>query len=271
MNRAGCEILCPLMRVLPRSKFLIKPMKKPRPFLSMHHRGFTLTEALVAIVILISLAILALSGLSKLRAVGDKAVAARNLSQLQLANASHAADHGGKFVPVYSFDEDGVKTSQWTSNPDFLVHFKADGLHDSKGKVAASLPINLMDPVTSRAKKKGFDDIASSYGYNTEGLPGYKLPGASAAYTLSQLASPNRTVAFSTATDWIVCHGSRFRWTGTAAVEGRSTDQKMAFRHKGKALVAYYDGHVGEVSFDDLRTIDKQGGKTHPFWLGTAK
>lgn len=246
-------------------------MKKPNPNHSRHHGGFTLTEILVVIIILITLAVLALSGFSKLRSAGDKTVAARNLSQLQLANASYAADNGGKYVPVYSFDENGGKTSQWTSNPDFLAHFKADAVYDSKGRVSTSLPLNLMDPVAARAKKKGFDDLAASYGYNTEGLPGYKLPSTSASYTISQMPSPDRTMAFSTATDWIVCYVSRFRWTGAAATEGRTNDQKMAFRHKDKALVAYYDGHVGEVSIEDLRKIDKQGGKSHPFWLGTAK
>lgn len=246
-------------------------MKNPNMIHFPRRSGFTLTETLVVIVILITLAVLALSGFSKLRSAADKAVAARNLSQLQLANASYAADHGGKYVPVYAFDENGGKTSQWTSNPDFLAHFKADGVYDSKGKVSTTLPLNLMDPVAARAKKKGFDDLASSYGYNTEGLPGYRLPATSASYTLSQMPSPDRTMAFGTATDWIISYVSRFRWTGAAATEGRTTDQKMAFRHKGKALVVYYDGHVGEVSFEDLRKIDRQGGKSNPFWLGTAK
>ena len=246
-------------------------MKTTNPDCPRKAGGFTLTEALVVTVIIIVLAVLALSGFSKLRAAGDKVLATRNLAQLQLANATYAADHGGKYVPVYSFDENGGRTSQWTSNPDFVALFKADGAYDSNGRVSTSLPLQLMDPVTVRAKRNGFNDLASSYGYNTEGLPGYRLPATSASYTISQVPSPERTMVFSTATDWIVCHVSRFRWTGAAATEGRTNDQKMAFRHKGKALVAYYDGHVGEMSVEDLRQIDTKGGKTNPFWLGTAK
>lgn len=233
--------------------------------------AFTLTETLVVIVILVTIALLAFSGLSRMRNAADKATSTRNLAQLQLANASYAADNAGKYVPIYSFDESRTKTSQWTSNPDFLIHFKADGVYTSTGKVSTKLPLNLMDPVTVRAKKKGYDTLDASYGYNSTGLPGYNQPSIAAAYRMSQLSSPERTAAFITATDWIVHHGSRFKWAEAAAVEGRTNDQKMAYRHGRKALVAYYDGHVGEVSTSDIREIDKQGGVNHAFWNGSSK
>lgn len=74
-----------------------------------------------------------------------------------------------------------------------------------------------------------------------------------------------------TATDWIVKYERRFLWVGKAAVEGLTGNQIMAYRHNGKAIVAYYDGHVGEVSMADMKRLDAKGGKQNAFWKGDAK
>ena len=67
-----------------------------------------------------------------------------------------------------------------------------------------------------------------------------------------------------------VNYAARFRWQGAEAVEGASTNQKIAYRHHDKALVVFYDGHTEEISMADMRRFDALGGSNHPFWKGDA-
>jgi len=108
------------------------------------------------------------------------------------------------------------------------------------------------------------DKLFASYGYNREGMPALKA-NTDQSFTVNQVTSPTRTAAFVTATDWIVTYKSRFRWEENP-VEGKSTDQKMAYRHGNKAVVVYYDGSSGFVSPEDVRAFDSKGGAKHPFW-----
>jgi prepilin-type processing-associated H-X9-DG protein len=56
----------------------------------------------------------------------------------------------------------------------------------------------------------------------------------------------------------------------SALEKGKTTDQRIAYRHGGKAVVVYYDGSTGMVSPEDIRDIDKKGGASHPFWKANA-
>lgn len=248
-------------------------MKPTQPSKGARAGAFTLTEMLVTIIIIITLAVIAFSGLSKMRKSGDKVIALRNLSQVQLANASYATENNGMFVPVYSFDDAGAKYTHWFRRADFLGHLKGEAtVYDDNGNVNWTLPTSLLDPVSVRAKKESWNMIDGSFGYNANGLPnpGWGKPNGAPAFRITQLTSPERSAAFMTATDWNVSYTSRFKWQ-SAPVEGLSRDQKMAYRHDKKALVAYYDGHVGEVSIADIKKIDSQGGANHIFWKGDAK
>jgi prepilin-type processing-associated H-X9-DG protein len=234
--------------------------------------AFTLTELLVVIVIIITLAALAISGTSRMRKAGDKAAATRSLSQVQIANAGFAADNNGQFVPIYAFDDKGANYTHWFRRADFLSYLKGDSsLYYANGNVNWSLPTNMLDSVAVRAKKESYNTMDGSFGYNANGIPsGWGKPNGAPAFRTSQLTSPERSAAFMTATDWNVTYASRFKWQ-TSPTEGLSRDQKMSYRHNGKALVAYYDGHLGEVSIGDLKKIDNEGGSNHIFWKGDAK
>jgi prepilin-type processing-associated H-X9-DG protein len=234
--------------------------------------AFTLTELLVIIVIIITLVAFGFSGLSKMRKAGDKVAATRSLAQVQLANAGYAADNNGQFVPIYAFDDKGATYTHWYRRADFLGYLKGESsVYYPNGNVNWSLPTNMLDPVAVRAKKESYNTMDGSFGYNANGLPsGWGKPNGAPAFRTSQLTSPERSAAFMTATDWNVSYASRFKWQSTPT-EGLSRDQKMAYRHSGKALVAYYDGHIGEVSIADLKKIDGEGGANHIFWKGDAK
>jgi len=235
--------------------------------------AFTLTELLVTIVIIIIIAVLSLSGLTRMRQSADRIVATRNLSQIQLANAGYAADNNGQYVPVYEFDNDGRYFVAWMYNPKFLSCLKSEAsVYRSDGTVDRSLPLNLLDPITVRAKQLYNDQIRASFGYMIDAVPGqgWGVPGAKPSFKISQLTSPERTAAFVTATDWIVNYQNRFKWE-TAKEEGYVGEQRLSYRHNGKALVVYYDGHVGAVSVADIRKIDTQGGSANIFWKGDAR
>jgi prepilin-type processing-associated H-X9-DG protein len=54
-------------------------------------------------------------------------------------------------------------------------------------------------------------------------------------------------------------------------VEGKTNDSKIAYRHNGKAVVGYYDGHGGVISMAEMRKIDTLGGINNVFWGGDKR
>lgn len=71
------------------------------------HRGFTLTELLVVIQIIVVIAALSLVSVRRIRDMADKTTAIPSFSQPQIANASYATDHNRNYVPYLVHDENG--------------------------------------------------------------------------------------------------------------------------------------------------------------------
>lgn len=88
--------------------------------------GFTLTELLVTIVIIITLAAMSFLGLSHMRAAGDRIGATRSLAQIQLANAGYAIDHNGVYMPIEVFDDKGSSFVAWYESTKFLSYIKGE-------------------------------------------------------------------------------------------------------------------------------------------------
>ncbi len=234
-------------------------------------RAFTLVELLVTITIIIAIAALSFMGISKMRKSGDRVVAIRNMSQLQLANASYASDNNGKYVPTDEWNDEGSGYVKWSDNPQFVRFLKPDAAVYSTGGIDATLPLGMMDPTVVRAKKLMYNEVQANYAYNKTGMTGgWATPGARPSYTVSQVTDPSRSAVFFSATDWNTDHIRRFLWTGAAAVEGKTRDGKIAYRHNNKAIVIYYDGHAGEITQADIRRIDGLGGANNIFWKANA-
>jgi prepilin-type N-terminal cleavage/methylation domain-containing protein/prepilin-type processing-associated H-X9-DG protein len=234
-------------------------------------RGFTLVELLVVILIIITVSALTLIGINKMRQSANKAVAVRNISQLHVANAGYASEHNGKYMPVYAFDKDSKIATMWFCSPMFLDYLGGSGSSLKSMNNENTVPINMMDPAVVLAKKSKYDSYDASFGYNHEGIDGsyWGDPNAERSFRVQQIVSPGRSAAFLTATDWIAKYSGRFAWKGAGAVEGKTEDGKIAFRHGGKALVVYYDGHVGEITMADLKRIDSGSdpkGDKNLFW-----
>jgi prepilin-type N-terminal cleavage/methylation domain-containing protein len=245
---------------------------KTQPMPHTRNRGYTLVELLIVVSILAILALLTLFMFPKFRESADKAKSVRNIAQLQYANATYAADHNGEFLKVFAFDDEGSGYVAWCNNSDFLGILEGSAAFLPDGSVDKTIPPDTLDPKAYRARGKWHDTFTNSYGYNGEGSAGnngWGSPGAMRGFRTGQLTAPERTAAFLTATDWLAKYGGRFHWKDKP-VEGYQNG-KIAYRYNNKALVAYYDGHVGEVSMEDMKRIDAQGGQKNIFWDADAK
>lgn len=230
--------------------------------------GFTVTELLVVIVIIVIIAAISVGGMAKIRQKADKVNSTRNLSQLQLANASYSTDRNGNFVPLYQNNEDGQRIGFWYQNPDFLANLSGDVL-DASGNRARSAPSSKLDPKVLRAKNAMYYSMAASYGMNDNGILGQTGPNVAPSHNHNRIPSPAQSMAFATATDYRTTYNSRFKWKG---VDSKTSDGAIAYRYDGKALIVYFDGHVGEVSEGDMKLIDSsRGGKIGSFWKPTAE
>lgn len=232
----------------------------PRP-----QRGFTLTELLVVIGIVVVIAALSMMGLNRMRAAGDRAATISIMRQLHVANTGYANDHGGQYVPLVSKDKGGAISMEWYRDPAFLAYLTGDpDLAVKSGEV--TVPTSVLDPVVVRARKRHWDRLSASYGFNSTGLSYPTDDGSTPfCYRIHQIADPARTAFIVTATDYTVNYAGRYLWRDMP-IEGKTTNSKMAYRHGGKAVVAYYDGTTGFIGMDDMRRIDANGGRDNPFW-----
>jgi len=190
-------------------------------------RGFTLVELLVVITIIILLAALSVGMLVRMRDQAFKATTTRNISQLQIASASCAEK-----IPV-------------TMCPSMPMMMKV---------CASASDIRIL---TSSA-------ILPATCVMLPGTPsGVHGPNLKPSHSLNRVPNPSESMAFATTTDFRVTYNSRLKWKG---VDGKTNDGALAYRHGGKALVVYFDGHVRELTQRDMKNIDAtKGGKNSTF------
>lgn len=227
-------------------------------------RGFTLTELLVVILMIAVLATLAFLGTRRVRDMADKANSIRNLAQLQVANASYAADHNGRCVPIRANDSSGTPT-RWFQNRDFLANL-IGGFVDASGEQSEYIPLGMLDPKVVRGKKSLSNRIYSSYGMNDTTLQLGGEPDLNSAHNMNQVADASRTMIFATATDFRVTYNSRYKWDFKNPNDSKTAAGDLAYRHGDKVLAVHFDGHVGEMSKGDFEAIDTRGGKNNAFW-----
>ena len=213
------------------------------------HRGFTLVELLVVIAIIAVLVAVGATAVFRFRKSADKTVTLSNLRQIQAANVSYSADHSSRFLPP----EDTVNgvTVEWWKNPEFVSLLKsAEATYGNGGTVDVTLPLSLMDPAVVKEKDAGFDELAGSYAYNTQGMP--EENGVKKGYGLPLVGDPGRTAAFITA-----------EFSANGVVDHASAGE-IAYRHDDKAIVVYYDGHASPIKEEEV--TNAEGGPTGAFW-----
>lgn len=227
--------------------------------------GFTLTELLVVILIIAILAALSLFGMRRMRAMADKAGSVRNLSQLQIANMSYATDHNGDFVPLKEQQGNGPVTGRWFLNLEYLANLTGMPPEELERNKSTAIPLEMLDPKVVRARMPLYDRVYTSYGMNDTAVMA-TTENAPRSHNLNQMSEPSRSMAFATATDYRVTYNSRFSWDFENPKDEKTNNGEIAYRHGDKALVVYFDGHVGEMGKADFEQIDKSGGKNNAFW-----
>jgi prepilin-type processing-associated H-X9-DG protein len=96
------------------------------------------------------------------------------------------------------------------------------------------------------------------------GLPSTSVKDADRYYNTHNVTKPEQSMAFGSASDVSLRYGARFKWDGK---EGVTHDSRVAYRHGNKALFVFFDGHVAELTKEEIKAIDNKGGSKHPFWL----
>ena len=238
-------------------------------------RGFTLVEILVTVTIMITLASMAVVGTKKMRESADTVTAIKRISGFTHANSLYATENNGRYVAAYSFDDESKPGIPWHYNPVFLEALIGENLSLEEAEEfegVDGLPEQVLDPKVVREKERQWSRVSASFAYNNENVPGggWGQPGTSRAHTLYSVKNPSEAFAFITATDWIANYGGRLLWK-KSPVEGKTNDSKIAYRHGGKAVVAFYDGHTGTMTIDEMRKIDKVGGIGNVFWGGEKR
>jgi prepilin-type N-terminal cleavage/methylation domain-containing protein/prepilin-type processing-associated H-X9-DG protein len=227
--------------------------------------GFTLTELLVVLLIIAILAALSLFGMKRMRSMADKAGSVRNISQLQIANMSYAADHNGDFVPLKDQQGNGPVTSRWFLNLEYLANLTGMSPAELERKKSTAIPLEMLDPKVVRARMPFYDRVYTSYGMNDTALMA-TTENAPRSHNLNKMSEPSRSMAFATATDYRVTYNSRYSWDFKNPKDEKTSNGEIAYRHGNKALVVYFDGHVGEMDKGDFQEIDKSGGINNIFW-----
>lgn len=237
---------------------------------SRTRRGFTLIELLVVIVIIAVLGSLVTIGAISVRNKALASTATTRVSALQVANLAYAADNGGRFVPTYATSEDGAHPAarQWIFNPRFLEQLASlDSTRDeSSNRPIFEVPEEILDP---KAVKAGVTGMHGNFGYVEENMPGgsWGEPGSEKFHSSGSLSDPSRVAAFVTSRDWLVRYSGRYIGAKDEAIK-KSGQGDIAYRHDGKAIVVFYDGHTELIDVDDMKDIDRAGKRNNAFWGG---
>lgn len=230
-------------------------------------RGFTLVELLVVIAIIAVLAALSVAGYRAITASAYKTQSIAKIRALADANIAYAIDNNGKFVPVYGMDGDGALSTRWNYNPEFLRHIKgADQTYLSNGEVDVSFPVDSLDPIVAKKQADYWTEIGGSYGYTDANKTTWGTKGGNNRFTQTNVPDPARTAQFITATDWIAKYNGRFLWEENSK-EGY-VNGRIAYRHGGKAIAVFYDGHAETIDIAGMKEIDRNGGVDNIFWGG---
>ena len=242
----------------------------------MKARGFTLIELLVVIAIIAIVAALLLAAVQSAREGGDAAQCMNNLRELATANLRYAGEHEGRFCPAQEPSNrirwHGVRTS--TDVP----------FDPTKGPLAPYLGsearVKLCPTFREIISGAGsFENGSGGYGYNAVyvgGTPANKWAGESTA----NFPVPTRTVMFA---DTALSRDSGvqeypfaepWQWVSPSGKLSGPLSPSVHFRHRGKANVAWCDGHITAESPATLGGTNYYGGddsKQKIGWFGPSE
>lgn len=246
---------------------------------------------LVVVAVIAVLMAILLPALGSARAMARSSVCKSNLHQLHLANASYAVENDDYYVPAASDIVDefggrhrwhGVRKSAGVDIDPIKNHF-----NPAKGPLAASLgsqgKVKACPEFVDYEHDGGlnaFEEGTGGYGYNDRGVGSrdYDLDFHASlgrpdrthvlGMRVTEIANPGATVMF-TDSAFTQTGGTRIieysfaespawvgpdPWKPDELVEVGRPIPSIHFRHRGKANVAWVDGHVDDQPFKFSKT-----------------
>ncbi|HAL91960.1 MAG TPA: hypothetical protein DCM68_02915 [Verrucomicrobia bacterium] len=230
--------------------------------------GFTLVELLAVLAVIGLLAAILAVSMPAAKAAADAAACRSNLRQLAAANLAYAADHG-RYVAAAT-DIVGGNSVRWHG-----VRSGGKAFDGSKGPLAEYLGGTAASAWVRRCpgfrpEAAGFEASCGGYGYNALGVGSEVCRPGGGGTTVGMrpgaIAHPAQTVMFADAA--FLQGGARGRLIEYSFAEppkfssGGTPWPSIHFRHRGRAGVAWCDGHVS------AETMDRSDGRSAGHDLG---
>ncbi|EIP99246.1 prepilin-type N-terminal cleavage/methylation domain-containing protein [Opitutaceae bacterium TAV1] len=209
------------MKPAAPASFLRRSPSSPPPRIS----AFTLIELLTVIAIIGILAAILIPTVSKVRKSARLGKATSNIRQLQVGNILLATENRGQYVaPMLA------NGTWWYQQTSYNRCLNFQGAKDDAARLNPVYRSTVADPPA------GWPD----FGYNRTGLSEAEL---ATGYNQSRILNPSRRIAFMDALFTLIRIEDKDLYAG---VEKRKNGLSFepAYRHDGKALVAFWDAHV---------------------------
>ncbi|MEM6551611.1 MAG: prepilin-type N-terminal cleavage/methylation domain-containing protein [Planctomycetota bacterium] len=257
-------------------------------------RAFTLIELLVVISIIALLIAILLPVLSAARDAARASQCASILKQMALADAIYLADNRDYHVPHW-VDDNGASDLHvngtvsandahhvpWYNNVDYRRSMKLS-LTDT-GSRWISVTEEYICPSASTALAgpagNGDYDLRESYGKTVEDLvpasgqnPSFNLRVAPAdptgifeppVYQAIQVVSPSETLHYADGTRLTLTKADSGNYLGEDLLNDSAAKNAVAGRHNDSANIAFFDGHVERLPFDEYAVA---GGVPSDLW-----